>query len=141
MPAHDRFHDAVRHALEKEGWIITHDPLYINILGIEYYIDLGAESLLGAEKNGEKIAVEIKSFLGLSALTEFHGAFGQYLEYRAALGETHSERTLYLAIPVDIDETFFQHPFIQRLLQKYECNLLIYHPKNEEIVTWRQGKK
>ena len=27
MSAKDKFHDAVKHALEKEGWQITHDPL------------------------------------------------------------------------------------------------------------------
>lgn len=140
MPAKDRFHDAVRHALEKDGWMITDDPLYITTGGMEYYIDLDAESLLGAEKNGEKIAVEIKSFLGESAVTEFHTAFGQYLEYRSALRETHSERTLYLAIPTDIDETFFQRTFIQNVLQEYHCNVVVYHPKDEVIVTWKMKK-
>lgn len=32
MPAKDLFHQAVRHALEKEGWIITYDPLHIRPL-------------------------------------------------------------------------------------------------------------
>ena len=140
MPSRDRFHDAVRHALEKDGWVITDDPLYLSTGGMEYYIDLGAEFLLGAERNGEKIAVEIKSFLGQSATTEFHSAFGQYLEYRTALRETKSERTLYLAIPADIDDTLFQRPFIQGLLQEYQCNVLVYHPKNEVIVTWKMTK-
>lgn len=27
MPARDRYHDQVRHALIKDGWTITHDPL------------------------------------------------------------------------------------------------------------------
>ena len=83
MPAHDHFHDAVRHALEKDGWIITHDPLHLRFGMVEYFIDLGAERLLAAEKDGDRIAVEIKSFLGKSALSEFHSALGQYIEYRS----------------------------------------------------------
>lgn len=27
MARRDKFHDAVRHALEKEDWVITDDPL------------------------------------------------------------------------------------------------------------------
>ena len=42
------------------------------------YIDLGAEQLIAAEKHGEKIAVEIKSFVAVSVLYEFHLAIGQY---------------------------------------------------------------
>ena len=71
VAAHDIFHDAVKHALEKEGWLITHDPLSLQIGGVEMYIDLGAEQLIAAEKHGEKIAVEIKSFVAVSALVPF----------------------------------------------------------------------
>ncbi len=59
MPAKDLFHDAVKNALIKEGWTITDDPLTFKIDGINISIDLGAEKIIGAEKDGEKIAVEI----------------------------------------------------------------------------------
>ena len=62
MPAKDLFHDAVREALEKEGWTITDDPLYFTVGEVDFYIDLGAEQLIAAERGTEKIAVEIKSF-------------------------------------------------------------------------------
>lgn len=42
MPARDIFHNAVRVALQKDGWIITHDPLSIAAGGFDLYIDLGA---------------------------------------------------------------------------------------------------
>lgn len=57
--AKDLFHDAVRNALIKDGWQITEDPLFLKIGGVELYIDLGAEKLIAAERNNEKIAVEI----------------------------------------------------------------------------------
>ena len=54
MSAKDKFHDIVRLALEKDGWTITNDPLYIDFGKVQMRIDLGAEKLLAAEKEGEK---------------------------------------------------------------------------------------
>jgi hypothetical protein len=61
--AKDLYHETVKIALAKEGWLITHDPLYLADLnvGIDYEIDLGAEKLIVAEKGLEKIAIEVKS--------------------------------------------------------------------------------
>jgi hypothetical protein len=101
MPAKDLFHNTVKTALEKDGWIITDEHLFLQVEDVDFYIDLTAERILAAEKTGKKIAVEIKSFLGASDVTEFHLALGQCLNYRAALRLTEPDRTLYLAIPVD----------------------------------------
>jgi hypothetical protein len=87
MPARDIFHDAVKNALVKEGWIITADPLFIQFGGVDMYVDLGAEKVIAAEKAGRKIAVEVKSFASASLLSEFHTALGQFLNYRWALAE------------------------------------------------------
>ena len=59
--AKDIFHQEVVNALEKDGWRITHDPLVLPFEDINYQIDLGAEGVVGAERAGEKIAVEIKN--------------------------------------------------------------------------------
>ena len=93
MDAKDVYHDAVRDALQKEQWKITHDPLYLAVGGVEMYIDLGAEPLLAAEKDDEKIAVEVKSFLQPSTISEFHTAVGQFLNYRRALRTTDQNAT------------------------------------------------
>jgi hypothetical protein len=50
--------------------------LHIQIGQIHYAIDLGAETLIAAEKGSRKIAVEIKSFVGASATSEFHTTLG-----------------------------------------------------------------
>ena len=34
MPAKDKYHHQVRRALEKEGWIITHDPYFLRSIGV-----------------------------------------------------------------------------------------------------------
>jgi hypothetical protein len=106
MPAKDLFHE-VRRALEKEGWQITQDPLFLRFGGVELYIDLGAEKLIAAQKDHEKIAVEVKSFIGASETTEFSTALGQFLKYQLALEEEEPERLLFLAIPVDVSRSFF----------------------------------
>ena len=43
MPAKDKYHEAVRNALTKDGWTITHDPLRLTWGIKDMYIDLGAE--------------------------------------------------------------------------------------------------
>jgi hypothetical protein len=80
MSRKDQFHEAVKHALEKDGWLITHDPFTIQISeAVKLKIDLGAESTIAAQRDQEKIAIEIKSFITDSDISEFHAALGQYL--------------------------------------------------------------
>ena len=59
---------------------------------LELYIDLGAEQAIKAEQNEQKIAIEIKSFLGQSAVTEFHRAVGQFIIETAITVRTHRIR-------------------------------------------------
>lgn len=138
MAAKDQFHDLVKTALEKDGWTITNDPLHLRIGGvIDMYVDLGAEKIIAAEKEGQKIAVEIKSFLGASTISEFHLALGQFINYRYALEAVDPERCLYLAVPLPIYEEFFNLSFIQVVVQRSQLNLLIYDVEKEEIVQWK----
>jgi hypothetical protein len=135
--AKDVFHQQVKNALIKDGWNITHDPLTIRISeAVKLQIDLAAETTIAAERDSEKIAVEIKSFVGDSDISAFHTALGQYLNYCQALEEQEPDRIVYLAIPLETYQDFFQLPFIQRSLQRYQVKLIIYDPKLEEINQW-----
>ena len=136
MPAHDIFHEQVRNALIKDGWTITDDPLIVPFGTTDVYIDLGAEKLIAAEKEGSSIAVEIKSFLQPSVINDFHNALGQFLNYRFALEQQESQRMLYLAIPFDAYSTFFAQSFIQKILQQYKVAMLVYLPDTEEVYQW-----
>jgi hypothetical protein len=136
MPAKDAFHELVRTALEKEGWTITHDPYHIDLGFADFYIDLGAERLIAAMRNGEKIAVEIKTFLSASTIAEFHTAIGQFINYRIALEEEEADRQLYLAIPLDIYKRFFKHSFIQTVIRRNQIPLLVYDTEKQEIAQW-----
>ncbi len=122
MPAKDAFHNAMRSALVKQGWTITHDPLYIEFEDVPLYVDLGAERLLAAVRGRDKIAVEVKSFLSDSAVSEFHAALGQFLNYRMALSELEPDRILYLAVPNDAVTIAF---LLNDLLKK-QLRLMIY---------------
>lgn len=134
--AKDLFHYAVRLALEKEGWVITDDPLRIEAGGAKFEIDLGAERLLAAERGEEKIAVEIKTFLGDSPITDYHAALGQFLNYRLAIELNNINRVLYLAVPVLVYEALFQREFLQISLARYQIQLIVYDPMNEVIFKW-----
>ncbi|MEH2052075.1 MAG: element excision factor XisH family protein [Nostoc sp.] len=74
MPAKDIYHDCVKNALIKDGWKITDDPLSLKIGKKDIFIDLAAEKLLAAEKQGKKIAVEVKSFIGISEVEDLKNA-------------------------------------------------------------------
>ena len=76
MPRRDRYHDAVVHALEKGGWTITDDPLTVRYGDRRLFVDLGAENLIAAEKDQNRIAVEIKSFVGQSEVHDLEVALG-----------------------------------------------------------------
>ncbi len=136
MPAKDQYHDVVKHALIKAGWTITHDPLFLRSGGVAFHIDLGAERVLGAEKAGQKIAVEIKGFQGSSLINEFHEAAGQFGNYHIVLAENDPERMLYLAVPIDVYDTFFQLPFGQAAIRYHHLKLLVYRVASEEITLW-----
>ena len=136
MSAKDVFHEAVKHALQKEQWVITADPLKFKFGNVNFRVDLGLERLLAAQRNQEKIAVEIKSFLNPSAITDFYSALGQFLSYRLALESVEPNRILYLAVPVDVYQTFFQYEFTQAAVQQYQVLLIVYDPISEVIVQW-----
>src|SRR2546430_10502525 len=75
MPAQDIYHDAVLRALTADGWMITHDPLSLSYGGRDLYVGLGAErTTIAAERDGQKIAIEIKSFLGSSPVRDLEEA-------------------------------------------------------------------
>lgn len=136
MSARDLFHEAVKHGLEKEQWHISHDPLELEWEEVKVKIDLAAERLIAAERGEERIAVEIKSFVGTSAISDFHTALGQFLNYRIMLEENDPQRQLFLAVPVDIYQTFFQSRFAQVAIKRHQLALIVYDPIEEEIVTW-----
>ncbi|MBA2646973.1 MAG: XisH family protein [Pyrinomonadaceae bacterium] len=136
MPAKDIYHDSVRNALVKDGWMITHDPLRISWGGRDMYIDLGAERLIAAERGEQKIAVEVKSFVGDSVVADLEKAIGQFVLYRAVLAERDPDRKLYLAVPKDILQNVFAEPLGELLMKNHLAQVMGFDPQTDEIIKW-----
>lgn len=59
------------------------------------YVDLAGEELVAAEKQGRKIAVEIKSRIGASEIDDLKEAVGQFVLYRNVMKKLEPNRELY----------------------------------------------
>lgn len=131
------FPNTVKVALQKDGWLITHDPYQLRYGVVDVYIDLAAELTIAAEKEGRTIAVEVKSFAGGSTISEFHTALGQFLNYRIALEVSEEpERILYLAVPTDTYQTFLRFEPAKTVIERYQLRLITYNSEQEVIDQW-----
>ncbi|HEY9605459.1 MAG TPA: XisH family protein, partial [Allocoleopsis sp.] len=118
MPAKDIYHQTVTIALVKDGWTITHDPYRIRLArGKNLFVDLGAERLIAADRDTQKIAVEIKSFTRASDMKDLEDALGQFVLYSRLLLRYAPERTLYLAVTEEIRKTVFEEEAGQILIE------------------------
>lgn len=136
MSRRDRYHNALRLTLEKDGWTITADPLILRLEGIDLKADLGAEKTFAAEKAGQKIALELKEFTAISAVSELEKTVGQLQFYQWALDAQEPERVLFLAVSQTTYRKHFLKPLFQLAVQRNKINLLIYQPDLEEVVQW-----
>lgn len=136
MAAKDSIHDVVKHALMKDNWIITDDPYTLEYEDATLFIDLGAERIIAAERGNEKIAVEVKSFIGPSAIHEFEQALGQYILYLNFLEEVEPDRKLYIAINDTVHENIFCRKSIQFLVRKNQIPIIVVNIQREEILLW-----
>ncbi len=134
--ARDKIHEAVKNALIRDGWQITHDPYPLQYEDVSVQIDLAAQKLLAAERGDHKIAVEIKSFLSRSGIYDFERALGQYVLYQMYLEEVEPKRELYLAVSNFTYQELFERKGIQLAVRKGRLKLIIVHLKHEEIMSW-----
>ncbi len=115
----------------------TDDPFRISFGVRKVFVDLGAEkSLLAAENGTQKIAVEIKSFVGMSKMNDLENAIGQYIVYRTYLHEIEAARALYLAIDSETYAEIFYDVSGQILLDANQIRLIVVETDREEITQW-----
>lgn len=136
MPQRDIYHDAVKNALIKDGWEITADPLILQFGGRNIYVDLEAELPIAAERDGRKIAIEIKSFTNPSEVNDLERAIGQYVMYRELLTHKEPERVLYLAISIETYEGIFSEPLGELMVETQHLKLLVFDEVQEVILQW-----
>jgi hypothetical protein len=136
VPTKDVIHEAVKNALIKDGWTITADPYVIDYDDLTLFADLAADRALAAEKEGRRIALEIKSFLGRSEVREFETALGQYQLYRGLLEVTDPSRKLFLAVRDATYDDFLQRPAIRLVVRRFQVALVVVNVESEEINQW-----
>lgn len=136
MPALDHLHDAVRHALIKDGWTITHDPLTLRAGGRSLYVDLGAEKLIAAERGARRIAVEVKTFIGPSLIADLQQAVGQFAMYEDVLAQLEPGRELYLAVPEAVLDTVLADEIGALMLRRRITRVVGFSPAAEEVSRW-----
>lgn len=136
MPAKDLYHDTVKTALIQDGWTITDDPFTLEAGKRDLFIDFGAEKLLIAQRANQKIAVEVKSFISASPVSDLEQALGQYLLYEDLLKRDHPDLILYLAVRDAVYNSFFQEEIVQVVLESRGLKLLIFDETQEKIIQW-----
>jgi hypothetical protein len=136
MPRLDIIHNSVKNALIKDGWLITDDPYIIQYRKTTLYADIGAEKPIAAERDGQKLVVEVKSFVGASKIQDLKEALGQYDIYRYLIEETAPERKLYMAISETAYKTFFIQDVAQLIINKHQLPVIIVNVDTEEVVKW-----
>ena len=102
----------------------------------DLYVDLGAEQLVAAEKDGRKIAVEVKSFVSQSEVEDLETAVGQFVLYHDIMSRTEPDRVLYLAVRAAVFSSVFEEPIGQVLLENQRVKLVVFDPQAEVIVKW-----
>ncbi len=136
MPAKDTYHETVKNALIKDGWTIVADPYTIKYEELQLFADLFAERVVEAQRDGQQIIVEIKSFISRSAMYDFELTLGQYIVYRTLLKTILPESKIYLGIGQEIYQSFFTQKAIQLVIQENNILLIVINLNQEEIVQW-----
>lgn len=103
----------------------------------KWLIDFGAEKIIAAERDSEKIAVEVKSFLEFSFANEFHKVLGQYLNYLSGLKRLEPARKLFIAVPKSIYEEEFHREGIINSINDYDVKMIIFDEKLKNIIEWK----
>jgi hypothetical protein len=134
MPAKDRLHDVVVHALIKDGWTIVNEQYHLPISKKHHlWIDIHAA------RNTEQLAVliEVKGFLHISSQLDYLASVvGQYVLYETMLEYLQIPMPLYLAVPEKAYNEILSEVVGQQVVQKLRMCLILFEPDKEEIVRW-----
>jgi hypothetical protein len=137
VPARNIYHDAVVEALVADGWTITHDPLAVQIGLRRLFVDLSADRMaIGAERAGERIAVEVQSFLSKSDVDDLYRAVGQYVVYKLLLDREPLGRVLYLGVTTEVDAGILAEPLGRLVLTELGIRLMVFDPDERRVIRW-----
>ncbi|NDJ52044.1 MAG: hypothetical protein GYB68_03045 [Chloroflexi bacterium] len=135
MPAQDQHHEIVGRSLEKAGWQVVDEQVYISIGDTpetrqRFFIDLHAQS-----SQGMVVLIEIKS-LDRSLIHQLMELLGQYLVYRTALDFLEITLPLYVAVPHSVYLYGLGYGIGELILERYQVPVVTYDPVLEVIIEW-----
>lgn len=138
MARRDFYHNVVKRALEKDGWTITAEPLFLSFPSTQLECDLAAEKFV-AQRGLMEIAVEVKNFRqeGKMNMNELKTSIGQYIIYSKLINRQFPNHKLYLAVPEDAYKNVFTLEVIKEILLENNAGLLVFSPNSETIVAWQ----
>jgi hypothetical protein len=118
--------------------MITDDPLILYFRNVRLKADLGAERRLAAEKEGRKIAVEVKDFDGASLSNDLQKMAGQLQFYQWALDDQEPDRELFLAVSKAVYDSQVQDPTsaFNAIVERNRINLIVFDDSREVILQW-----
>ncbi len=116
-------------------WTITADPYFIIYKKLRLIADLGAERSLSAQKENDKIVIEVKSFLNPSFIYDLERAVGQYIIYRNFLKKTAPDHQIYLALNQFVYQANFDET-IEIVVKENQIKLIIVDTDKEVIAKW-----
>lgn len=113
------------------------DPLRLLVGTRKLYVDLAADrSAVAAERAGERIAVEVQSFVGDSDIENLHHAVGQYMVYRVLLGRSDPGRVLFLAVPDDVFAGILSEEVRRAVVSELGIRLMVFDPVGRGVIRW-----
>jgi hypothetical protein len=133
MPAKDRYHDAVKQALIKDGWTILDEQITL-VLGERYlFVDIEAEQL----EMGQIILVEVKELEEVDSPVEaLANAVGMYFLYRMVLDLDENIIPIYLAVSDAAFRGILAEPMGIHAIERAHIPMLVFNPEEEVIVRW-----
>ena len=133
MPAKDRYHEIVKRALTKAGWLVDAEQLAMIIEDRRLWIDLRATK----SDQHLVVLVEVKGFENMASPVEYlANTAGQYALYRSVLDYLALDLPLYLAVPEAAYNGILAEAVGQQLLRRVEARLIVFDPDREEVVQW-----
>jgi hypothetical protein len=134
VPAFDRCHEQVVHALEKDGWRVLREHMKLAFSKRRVFVDLQ----VARGDNGHRqdiLLIEVKCFSDPdSYLQDIYTAIGQYITYRAILMDMDVNIPLYLSIPEGIFTSF--EPAIQHAFRDHRIRIIVIDLEAEKVVQW-----
>jgi XisH protein len=121
-------------ALEKDGWTVEPHPIQIVTELRDYYVDIEASRYANGSRQTILLA-EVNCFPDPRTTVQIYIALGQYIAYRAILDELGRITPIYLAIPDDVYDTFFEVA-IKRAIRDNHIKLIIVNLAMEKVVQW-----